>query len=66
MLQCFELVVLGIWNPSGIFICISLSKNLYKYVVTTSMRRIVSPSEIAKQIRYLNAVTSIIGEYVSL
>ena len=66
MLQCFELVVLGIWNPSGIFICISLSENPYKYVVTTSMRRIVSPSEIAKQIRYLNAVTSIIGEYVSL
>ena len=28
------------------------------------MRRIASPSVTAKQIRYLNVVTSIIGEYV--
>ena len=64
MLQCFELVALGIWNPLGRVIYMSLFKNSYKYVVTTSMRCKSSPSETVKQIRYLNMVASIIREYV--
>ena len=63
-LRCFELVALGIWNHSGIFIYMSLSKDLCKYAVTTSMRRKSNPSKTAKQIRHLNVVASIIGGYV--
>ena len=38
-------------NLSGIFMYISLSMDLYKYVVITSMRHISSPSETAKLIK---------------
>ena len=65
MLQCLELVTSDIWNPLGIFICMLLSKDPYKYAIMTSMRHIVIPSKIAKQIWYLNVIMSIIGEYVS-
>ena len=70
MLQCFELVALGIWNPSRIYIYIyiyiSLAKDPCKYAVTTFMRCKPSPSKTVKQIKYLNMVAFIIGEYVSL
>ena len=42
----------------------SLSKYPCKYVVTTFMRHKSNPFETAKQIRYLNMIESIIGEYV--
>ena len=58
MLQCFELVDLGIWNSLGIFIYMSLSKDPCKYAVTTSIRHKSNLSK--KQIRYLNMVVSII------
>ena len=65
MLQCFELVVLDIWNPSGIFMYRSLCKNSCKYGVTTSMRCKSSHSKTTKQIRYVNMVMYIIGGYIS-
>ena len=55
----------GIWDRLGSFIYMSLFKNPYKYVVTTSMRCKSSPFKTVKQIRYLNMVVSIIREYVS-
>ena len=66
MLQCFELVASGIWNPSRIYIYMSLAKDPCKYAVTTFMRCKPSPSKTVKQIKYLNMVAFIIGEYVSL
>ena len=65
MLLCFELFALGFWDSLEIFMYMSLSKDLYKYAVMTFMRHISSSSEIAKLIKYLNVIASIIGEYVS-
>ena len=65
MLQGFVLFASGHLNPSGIFMYISLSMNLYKYVVITSMRCIFSHSEIAKLIKKWNVIASMMGEYVS-
>ena len=42
-----------------------LSKDPCKYAVMTSMRRKFNPSKTFKQIRHLNMVASIIGEYDS-
>ena len=52
-------------NPLGIFVYMSLSMDPYKYVVTTSIKCISSPSETAKCIKYLKVIASITGEYVS-
>ena len=52
-------------NPSGSFIYMSLSSDLYKYAVTTSIRRKLKFSFIARIIRYLKVVACITGEYVS-
>ena len=67
MIRGFVLTALGSLNPLGIFMCISLSMNPYKYAVAviTTMRRISSPSEIAKLIKKQNVIASIIGKYVS-
>ena len=65
MLQVFALFVSGNLNPSGIFLYISLSMDLYKYVVITSMRRISSPYETTKLIKKRNVIASMKGEYVS-
>ena len=43
---------------------ISLSMNLYKYVVITSMRRISNPSETVKLIKKRNMIASMTGKYV--
>ena len=51
MLQIFVLFVSGNLNPPGIFLYISLSMDLYKYVVITSMRHISSPYETTKLIK---------------
>ena len=66
MLRGFEFIASGNVNPSGIFIYTLASRDPYKYVVTTSIRRISSPSETAKLIKYRNVIASITGEYVSL
>ena len=55
----------GSLNPSGSFTYMSLSSDPYKYVVTTSIRRKSRFSFIARLIRYLKVVASIMGEYVS-
>ena len=65
MLLGFEFIALSNVNPSGIFIYTLASRDPYKYDVTTSIRRISSPSETAKLIKYQNVIASIIGEYVS-
>ena len=52
-------------NPSRIFMYISLSMNLYKYVIIIFMRRISSPIGTAKLINKRNVIASITGEYVS-
>ena len=44
----------------------SLSKDPCKYALTTSMTCKSNLSKTFKQIRYLNMVVSIMGEYVSL
>ena len=51
MLQVFVLFVSGNLNPPRIFMYISLSMDLYKCVVTTSMRCISSPYETTKLIK---------------
>ena len=65
MLRGFVLTASGSLNPSGIFMCISLSMDPYKYAVITSMRRISSSSDTAKLIKKRNVIASITGEYVS-
>ena len=50
ILQYFQLVASGIWNPSGIFIYMSLYKYPYKYVVMTSMRCKSSPSRLLNKL----------------
>ena len=65
VLQSFVLFDLGHLNSSRIFMYISLSMDLYKYVVITSMRCIFNPSEIAKLIKKRNVIASMMGEYVS-
>ena len=51
MLQVFALFVSGNLNPSWIFLYISLSMDLHKYVVITSMRHISGPYETTKLIK---------------
>ena len=65
MLRGFEFISSCNVNPSGICVYTLASRDPYKYVVTTSIRRISSPSEIAKLIKYRNVIVSIMGEYVS-
>ena len=65
MLRGFEFIALGNVNPSGIFTYTLASRDPYKYVVTTSIRRISSHFETAKLIKYWNVIASITGEYVS-
>ena len=50
-LQVFVLFVSGNLNSPRIFMYISLSMDLYKYVVITSMRCISSPYETTKLIK---------------
>ena len=50
-LQVFVLFVSGNLNSPRIFLYISLSMDLYKYVVITSMRCISSPYETTKLIK---------------
>ena len=65
MLRGFVLFASGNLNPLGIFMYISLSMDLYKYVVITFMRHTSSPSENAKLIKKWNVIVSMRGEYVS-
>ena len=65
MLQGFVQFASGNLNPSGIFMCLSLFMDPYKYVVITSMRRISSLSETTKLIKKRNVIVSITGEHVS-
>ena len=65
ILVSFELNALGIFNPSGIFIYISLLSDPYRYVVTTSIRCISRFLDTAKLVKKLKVMASIIGEYVS-
>ena len=65
MLHVFEFIASGNVNPLGIFIYTLASRDPYKYAVTTSIRRISSPSETAKLIKYRNVIASITREYVS-
>ena len=51
MLQVFVLFVSGNLNPLGIFMHISLSMDLYKYVVITSIRCISSLYEATKLVK---------------
>ena len=62
----FQISYFSIWNPSRILIYMLLFKDPYKYAITTFMRCISKPFNIAIQTKYLNVVVSIIGEYVSL
>ena len=64
MLRGIVLIASGSLNPLGIFLCISLSMDLYKYIVITSMRCISSPSNTAKLMKKRNVIASITGEYV--
>jgi len=50
-LRDFELYISGTLIPLGIFIYMSLSNDLYKYIVTTSIRRMFSLSETIKVIK---------------
>ena len=65
MLRGFILFAPGNLNPLGIFMYISLSMDLYKYVVITFMRHTSNPSENAKLIKKWNVIASMMGEYVS-
>ena len=65
MLQGFVQFASGNLNPSGIFMCLSLFMDPYKYVVITSMRCISNPSKTAKLIKKRNVIASMTGEYVS-
>ena len=65
MLHGFEFIASGNVNHSRIFIYTLASRDPYKYVVTTSIRRISSHSETVKLIKYRNVIASITGEYVS-
>ena len=65
MLRGFEFIASSNVNPLGIFKYTLASRDPYKYVVTTSIRRISSPSETTKLIKYQNVIVSITGEYVS-
>ena len=62
MFRGFGLVASGNLNPLKIFTYMSISIDPYKLAVTTSMRRISSPSETIKLIKYQNVIVSIIGE----
>ena len=62
MFRGFGLVASSNLNPLKIFTYMSISIDPYKLAVTTSMRRISSPSETIKLIKYQNVIVSIIGE----
>ena len=64
MFQVVELYALGILYPSGILMYILLSNDPYRYVVTTSIKRISKFSLTTKLIKNLNVTTSITGAYV--
>ena len=65
MLRGFVLFASSNLNPLGIFKYISLSMDLYKYVVITSMRCISCPFKTAKLIKKQNVIASMMEEYVS-
>ena len=64
MLRDFILFASGNLNPSTIFMYISLSIDLYKYAIITSMRCISSFFETSKLIKKRNVIASMMGEYV--
>ena len=66
MLRGFVLFASDNLNHLGIFMYISLFMDSYKYTVITSMRRISSPFETAKQIKKLYVIAFMTGENVSL
>ena len=65
MLRDFVLFASNNLNYLWIFMYTSLSMDLYKYVVITSMKRISSPSKTTKLIKKRNVIVFMTGEYVS-
>ena len=61
----FDLHVLSVLNSLEIFLYISLSSVLYKYVITTSIKHIWSLFYTAKLIRHLNVIAHIIKNMFS-
>ena len=65
ILRGFAFTTYGNVNPSEIFIYMSLSMDLNRYAMMTSMRRISSTLETAKLIKKGKVIASVTSEYVS-
>ena len=66
MLRDMESYASGMLYPLGIFMYILLSNDPYRYVVTTSIKRMSKFSVTTKLIKNLNVIASITEAYVSL